>query len=276
MPRIAPQHANDPWRPLCSWPDDCLVQWGGKGVVLSESGSYGTAFFEAFPNDGSGGFLRGEGKTVEEAEADCFSQWQRQHACHTTGGHRWTRALRLKPRDDPRGDGAGTGSHSRRGRRRGARVHTYTNGGCFCLKCGAFATAMTEVVELGAWKAPLSVSDLETIADGGLRQEPWERRDPVRWAKYRRRLALRAKLHGLKLPDPNHPAHALAPDADPFEDDAFRTACREAVVRFYAKEHLRLRDEANAQGLGITGLFDGLHLASFHRDAVSMGLLPAE
>ncbi|NUB07094.1 hypothetical protein FW320_13025 [Azospirillum sp. Vi22] len=268
MPRIAPQHATDPWRPLCAWSDTCLVQWGGKGVVLSESGSYGTAFFEAFPSDGSGGYLRGEGKTVEEAEADCFSQWQRQHACHTTGGHRWTRARRLKPRGD------GKDPRPRRGHV--VRVNTYTNGGCFCLKCGAFATAMTEVVELGAWKAPLSASELETIADGGLRQEPWERRDPVRWAKYRRRLALRAKLHGLLLPNPNHPAHTLAPDADPFEDDAFRTACREAVVRFYAKEHLRLRDEANAQGLGITGLFDGLHLASFHRDAVSMGLLPAE
>lgn len=98
----------------------------------------------------------------------------------------------------------------------------------------------------------------------------------MRWAKYRRRLALRAKLHGLLLPDPNHPAHARDPGADPFEDDAYSTACREAVVRFYAKEHLRLRGEANAQGLGIAGLFDGLHLASFHRDAVSMGLLPAE
>ncbi|MNT84207.1 hypothetical protein D3C72_2241910 [compost metagenome] len=52
--------------------------------------------------------------------------------------------------------------------------------------------------------------------------------------------------------------------------------CREAVVRFYAKEHLRLRADASGQCVGITGLFDGLHLASFHRDAVSMGLLPTE
>lgn len=85
------------------WPDDCFVQCGGDGIVLPggtmESvlkkgdlepvidgyqgklpGAYRTAFFEAFPRTPNL-FLRGEGKTVLEAEDSCWRQFKLVLAC---------------------------------------------------------------------------------------------------------------------------------------------------------------------------------------------------
>lgn len=77
------------------WPQDCFVQCGGNGIVVESldeafenpvdtikavSGEkstqkfYRTAFFEAFPKDPSC-FLRGEGSSIEEAEADAYTQY---------------------------------------------------------------------------------------------------------------------------------------------------------------------------------------------------------
>lgn len=59
------------------WPESCFVQCGEKGVVLSASGSYKTAFFEAFPDT----FIRGQGATIEDAEESAWNAYQRQLAC---------------------------------------------------------------------------------------------------------------------------------------------------------------------------------------------------
>jgi hypothetical protein len=64
----------------CPWPDDIFVQCGGSGVVLSKQGNYKTAFFEAFPNNPST-FIRGEGETIEKAEANCFSKYEKIMKC---------------------------------------------------------------------------------------------------------------------------------------------------------------------------------------------------
>jgi len=68
MPFIASQHRfkDSEHKPRSDWPDDCTVQWGGRGLVLSKKGSYSTAFFEAFPKDG--GSIRGEGSDLKAAE----------------------------------------------------------------------------------------------------------------------------------------------------------------------------------------------------------------
>ncbi len=121
MPRIAEhcapggwRHAGDPYTPTCAWPDDCFVQWGGNGVVLSASkGTYRTAFFEAFPTDPAT-FIRGEGATVAEAEAQAFAAFERHRACP---GHEF----------------------ERRG---------YTNGAGFCKHCGLFASKAFEPTTL--------------------------------------------------------------------------------------------------------------------------------
>jgi hypothetical protein len=90
------------------WPEDCFVQCGGNGIVLPSGtmnkafsgdkkavaevivtafakdkkpqGGYRTAFFEAFPRNPDT-FIRGEGKTVEEAEQSAWSQYQKIIQC---------------------------------------------------------------------------------------------------------------------------------------------------------------------------------------------------
>lgn len=91
------------------WPEDCGIQGGESGVVFTSgtmSGAlsdpkkalqvvvapetlphYRTAFFEAFPKNPQS-FLRGEGKTLEEAEDACWRQWERIMACP---GHEFER-----------------------------------------------------------------------------------------------------------------------------------------------------------------------------------------
>ncbi len=76
------------WLPQCAWEDDTYVPWGGKGLVLVKEGeSYTTAFFEAFPHNPDT-FIRGEGRTVPEAEQDAWNKFQRIRACP---GHEFER-----------------------------------------------------------------------------------------------------------------------------------------------------------------------------------------
>ncbi len=88
------------------WPEDCFCQAGSRGIVLPAGGfekaitepaegvaviaqavtgqakapGYTTAFFEAFPKNPDT-FIRGEGATVEEAEAQCWEKYQRRINC---------------------------------------------------------------------------------------------------------------------------------------------------------------------------------------------------
>ena len=117
--RLAEQHQpggwktkTDPYDPVEAWPEDCMVQWGGSGVVLSKDGCYDTAFFEAFPRDPNT-FIRGEGATVRDAEASAFRQFQRFQGC---------------PQHE----------YERRG---------YTNGAGFCKHCGMFGSKVFEPTE---------------------------------------------------------------------------------------------------------------------------------
>lgn len=81
---------------------NCFCQGGTSGIVLpkgsidkifnedplsglaegmSSKESYTTAFFEAFPKNPSC-FLRGEGKTIEEAEESCWKKYQKVLNCN--------------------------------------------------------------------------------------------------------------------------------------------------------------------------------------------------
>jgi hypothetical protein len=219
MPRIAGHHARDEWRPKLDWPENAFVQWGGGGVVFSRNDSYRTAFFEAFPEDGSAGFIRGEGKTVDDAEASAHRQWTRMSGCHVTGGHRWTRAMR-------------TGEKEKRLRngREIPKVSTYTNGGCFCLKCGSFKTAMPKIVTLGNWKSPLSYFELESFGMGYLRPSKWDEPDrEIRRSRQMKRL----KAAGINIPDWTDPKYQNE-DGNPFEeDDDYTRDCRKAIAVWY-------------------------------------------
>ena len=219
-PQIASHHLDDAWRPRQAWPGSVQVQWGEGGLVVSQDPgeSYRTAFFEAFPQDESGGFIRGEGADLEAAELDAHRLWQRQHGCDTEGGHRWTRSRRLS----------------------GGRVQTYTNGGCYCLRCGAFGTTMAPVVELGAFDAPLSITELDSMASGFCRASPWDEEDR-RSRLWRRRMSLRGRRAGIALPEviPREPGRG------PFDPDGYELACRHAVAD-YCRKHLELLDGGGA------------------------------
>ncbi len=60
---------------------DCFCQGGGSGVVFSKKGNYRTAFFEAFPKEPKC-FIRGEGKTLEEAEQQAWDRYQKIKTCN--------------------------------------------------------------------------------------------------------------------------------------------------------------------------------------------------
>jgi hypothetical protein len=95
------------------WPADCFVQGGHSGVVLGNATKpgYQTAYFEAFPDV----FIRGEGKTLEEAEDACWERYLRQTSC-------------LAHEYEPRG---------------------YTNGGGFCKHCNQFKGRVFTPEDLG-------------------------------------------------------------------------------------------------------------------------------
>jgi hypothetical protein len=61
------------------WPDDAYLQGNDYGIVLSKN-SYETAFFEVFPKNPKT-FIRGEGKTLEEAETQAWKFYQKIINC---------------------------------------------------------------------------------------------------------------------------------------------------------------------------------------------------
>lgn len=89
------------------WPEDMFLQGGTRGIVFASDGNYRTAFVEAFPRDPDT-FLRGEGTTVAEAEADCWAKYQTLTACPAHPNH---------------------GPFEAR---------EYTNGAGFCTRCGTW------------------------------------------------------------------------------------------------------------------------------------------
>ena len=105
------RYEENPYTPICDWPEDCRVQWGDCGLVLRKKGNGGdylTAFFEAFPDT----FIRGEGETVEQAEKDAYSQFVKFSVCSAHEFERWH----------------------------------YTNGGGVCKHCGMFKGRVFEPI----------------------------------------------------------------------------------------------------------------------------------
>lgn len=108
--------------PRFPWPDDCMVQGGADGIVIGGGPApYRTAFVEAFPAQPAT-FIRGEGKTVEDAEAACWIKYEQIQACPAAPTH---------------------GPWERRG---------YRNGGGFCGSCGMFNSKVFEPLPTEARK----------------------------------------------------------------------------------------------------------------------------
>lgn len=107
---------------LYPWPEDCFVQAGKKGLVVSRTPgkeSYRTAFVEAFPNET---FIRGEGETLAEAELNAWNKYQTYEKCpkHEYEARGYT-------------NGAGFCKHCNRFK---GKVFTGEELGQFCYSCG--------------------------------------------------------------------------------------------------------------------------------------------
>lgn len=105
------------------WPEGTFLQGGDKGVVLSNKpeGNYTTAFVETHSE--VTGFIRGEGKTVAEAEDDCWAKAQQTVQCP---GHVY----------EARG---------------------YKNGGGVCIHCKRFKSGAFTPEQLGLFCAACGV-----------------------------------------------------------------------------------------------------------------------
>lgn len=101
------------------WPEDCYVQGGSRGLVMSRTPgkSYNTAFVEAFPTQPAT-FIRGEGPTLEEAEKQAWAKYERVAA----------------------------GDHEHEYEDRG-----YRNGAGFCKHCDLFTSNVFTPTELGSF-----------------------------------------------------------------------------------------------------------------------------
>jgi len=217
--------------PLAEWPDDTQVQWGDGGLVISRGGNYTTAFFEAFPAEG--GFFRGEGATISEAEAACLSKVRRFLACT----HRWGR-------------------------------QGYTNGGAKCHRCGAFSSNIfAPIRDMQAYRAPISLGELHFAFSGYLRPlAPDEDRDPEE-RRRKRRSQLRLKRAGIDLPAiPEKSLQEMS--FDELASDPYKAACRRAVAGWYRvhREDLGAR-WAREKGQGLEHLFSALELKEIEEEA---------
>lgn len=193
MPIIMPHHAwkDRSHRPSDDWPPDCQVQWGGEGIVLSRSAEAPrrTAFFEAFP--ATGGFIRGEGATIADAERAALRKFRLESVCD----HRWAR------RD-------------------------YTNGGAICQRCRGFKIAFKPIVRLGGFREPVSATALSLLADGHVRPDA---DDPARNRRMRR-IWLMARRMGIELPEQPPPARPTYVEEDDYAL-ACRRAVRDWLIR---------------------------------------------
>lgn len=225
MPNIRPQHLS--WKDTehveqlrKDWPEDCTVQWGGGGIVLGgKDGARRTAFFEAFP--AGGGFIRGEGKTIKEAEEAAFNRFVKEAACQ----HVW----------------------GRRG---------YTNGGCKCLSCGAFQTIMKPITVLGGYRKPISSIELEIAINGWLAPTNSSQDEP-KDAQRRRRTFLRLRMAGIDLPEP--PLEPEDPVSDEmFARTPYAEICRDRIFEFFEKNGGLEFVEGKGDMNSLSGLFDSL------------------
>ncbi|MCE6958318.1 hypothetical protein LAZ40_04510 [Cereibacter sphaeroides] len=156
----------DPWRPRLAWREDDVIQWGRPlSDALDEDGQpLCPHFFEVFPREGS--CIRGEGRTLEEAENHCHGKALAHRACD----HAWSRR--------------------------------YDSGLGLCRRCGATQRVFQPIVEIGAWKTPLNGYELDQLFSGSMEPVTSASLSGPRWDRSRRRLWLRCRLNGIDVPRP--------------------------------------------------------------------------
>lgn len=119
MPTVIKMSMSEPWTSPHDYPPG-YIQGGRTGIVFSAKGNYRTAFIEFFPAEDS--MLRGEGKTIEEADEDLWAKLAKQNACP---GHEY------EPRNYQ--NGAGFCKHCNKFK---SKCFTAEDLGQFCRECG--------------------------------------------------------------------------------------------------------------------------------------------
>ena len=108
---------------------DIFVQGGTRGIVIDRANgtTYRTAFVECAP---AGSFIRGEGTTIEEADA---AAWAKLQAYLNCPAHEWA-------------------------------ARGYRNGGGFCVRCGQFGSGVITPDQLGLFCTGCGVPTFHTLA----------------------------------------------------------------------------------------------------------------
>lgn len=78
MTKIIKTNSNEDYQLQYDW-NDIFVQCNDSGIVLGQN-PYTTAFFESFPRKPDT-FIRGEGKTIQEAETAAWNKYQKTLGC---------------------------------------------------------------------------------------------------------------------------------------------------------------------------------------------------
>lgn len=223
------------YTPICDWPEDCTVQWGGIGGPSFGKPPYTETFFEAFPKDG--GYLRGEGKTFDQAEKACFLKWQKMSQCN----HLWARH----------------GNH----------------GYAKCRNCGEGKSFFNPIVELGAWKKPINGHQISAIAEGCIQDVAWSKElQKPRQRKWRRHLYLKAKQAKLKLP----PTPGPSMDPEDEETRKYTNECAEVCFQYYKEIYEKIDPDNEQQIQEFRNQFlndGGLAYTCFHSQAIRKGYI---
>jgi hypothetical protein len=192
-------HSN--YVPRHPWEKQDYIQWG-------ESLSGGPAFVEVFLSNGI--MIRGEAKTISEAEDIAFSKALKRRHCE----HHWRRKF-TNPAGNPTG---------------------------ICLKCGATSThAYKTLTKLGGFRDPLNYHDILWILNTGLRPYDAQKNDT---SKSRRMASLKARQMGIHLPDI---PETKANNAEFCSEipDSYRVLVRDALITAFCQGKIELGDTYN-------------------------------
>ena len=82
MNRVVKDNEGVDYRLVHEW-KNWTIHCSNTGIVFNSKGDcYETAFFEVYPKKDPDTFIRGQGKTINEAEEEAWKQYEKIINCH--------------------------------------------------------------------------------------------------------------------------------------------------------------------------------------------------